>query len=77
MGLPLSFTALTFRIYEDHDKNAVYNDEESETSSIIRIRKQDGERSPTFTFQTERADTVLYLKEINKYVRVPFVSPDC
>jgi len=47
----------------------VYDEDEGETSSIIQIRKQDGERNPANSFLIEKADTVLYLKEINKYCK--------
>ena len=43
--------------------------EETETSSIMRIKKEDGDKksNPNSTFHTEQPDTVLYLREINKY----------
>jgi hypothetical protein len=67
---------LTCRTYEDRDESAVYDEGEGETSSIIRIRKQDTERNPNLSFHSERADTVLYLKEINKYFYPPISAVD-
>ena len=42
--------------------------DEGETSSIMRIRKEeiDKKNNATSTFHTEKPDTVLYLREINK-----------
>ena len=41
--------------------------EENETSSIMRIRKEDGDKKGNAnTANSEKPDTVLYLREINK-----------
>ena len=42
--------------------------DEGETSSIMRIRKEevDKKNNANSTFHTEKPDTVLYLREINK-----------
>ena len=57
------------RTYERRDINGEELDEsETETSSIIRIRKEDGDKKINVNAagHGERADTVLYLREINK-----------
>jgi hypothetical protein len=59
---------INIRTYERRDMdNLSY--EEAETSSIMRIKKEDGDKksNANSTFHTEQADTVLYLREINKY----------
>jgi hypothetical protein len=42
--------------------------DETETSSIMRIKKEDPDKKPNFnaSIKSEQPDTVLYLREINK-----------
>lgn len=40
--------------------------EETETSSIIRIKKEDQDKRTNTNVNSEKPDTVLYLREINK-----------
>jgi hypothetical protein len=55
------------RTYERRDLENGVTDE-GETSSIMRIKKEDGDKksNATSAFHTEKPDTVLYLREINK-----------
>jgi hypothetical protein len=63
----LPLTVPNIRTYDGKDIDSL-PDEETETSSIMRIKKEDGDKKPnaSSTFQTEQLDTVLYLREINK-----------
>jgi hypothetical protein len=56
-------------MYERKDIDSLPLDE-TETSSIMRIKKEDGDKKPNAnsTINTENPDTVLYLREINKYM---------
>jgi hypothetical protein len=59
------------RMYERKDSSSSGDDipDESETSSIMRIKKEDPDKKPNFnaSIKSEQPDTVLYLREINKY----------
>ena len=58
-------------MYERKDIDNL-NGDEGETSSIMRIRRESGDKklSGSTTLNTEQPDTVLYLREINKYTLV-------
>ena len=64
-------------MYERKDIDLLSSDE-GETSSIMRIRKESGDKklSGSSTLNTEQPDTVLYLREINKYT-LSHVYADC
>jgi len=52
------------RMYERRDMDLAA--EETETSSIIRIKKEDQDKRTNTNVNSEKPDTVLYLREINK-----------
>ena len=58
-------------MYERKDFTSEPNDitDETETSSIMRIKKEDPDKKPNYntSIKSEQPDTVLYLREINKY----------
>ena len=58
-------------MYERKDSTSEPNDitDETETSSIMRIKKEDPDKKPNYnaSIKSEQPDTVLYLREINKY----------
>lgn len=60
-------------MYEGRDIDNLTPDE-TETSSIMRIRKEDGDKRimSNSTINPEAPDTVLYLREINKLVSHKF-----
>jgi hypothetical protein len=62
------FILSNFRMYERKDIDHLTPDE-TETSSIMRIKKEDLDKKPNSAanLSTEKPDTVLYLREINKY----------
>lgn len=67
-GYPVFRSKVDISTYERRDVDNMTADE-GETSSIMRIRKEDVDKksNATSTFHTEKPDTVLYLREINKF----------
>jgi len=53
---------------KEPDGTADGDPSETETSSIMRIKKEDPDKKPNFnaSIKSEQPDTVLYLREINK-----------
>jgi hypothetical protein len=60
---------LTFRRLERNNIDNLAQDE-TETSSVMQIRKGDSDKKDSLStsIHSEKPDTVLYLREINKYL---------
>ena len=67
MGILSVGKRVNISTYDQRDEDDMTADE-GETSSIMRIRKEDSDKKNNVasTFHTEKPDTVLYLREINK-----------